>query len=365
MGKPKVETQEVPDPNEIIETSARVNRVNTVSPFGSTTFVPNSASGVSPGGPAAKGGSPLGGSRSGSAPEFTQVTEFSPEMQAIFGGAIGEALTGAGGAPFEARALPAPVVDIAGMDPSRFEDSVFERQMRLLEPGFGAREEALRQNLADRGIPEGAEQYSFLVDQELDQQNRARSDAALSAVLAGRDFFERDRAFNNQQNQQDFSNRLTLDEGDRAFYLNRNAQGLNQDQIEFARLAQLLGLTPQAPITPVDTTGAFNLSNNVAMNNMNAQNMANQGAFGIGDLFGLGGTLGSAAILASDDTLKANPVKIGETSKGLNVYEFEWKDGRDAPNVGVMAREVEKVMPEAVHDINGTLHVDYSMVGEL
>lgn len=387
MGKPKVKTQPVPDPNEIIETQARVNRVDTVSPFGSTRFV-NSGSAPTVGN--GKSGSPMNGAPSGS--EFTQVTELSPELQAVFNASIGEALTPAGGANFEGRALPSPVADVAlsspergsaVFDPTRIEDALFERQTRLLEPQFAAREEGLRQNLADRGIPEGAEQFDFLLNQELDAQNRSRQDAALSAVLAGRDAlnderqfglasdafdqstFEADRQLANLLNNQDFSQRLQLDEGDRNFFLNQESQELNRDQIQFSQLAQLLGLTPSTPIQPIDATGAFNLSNQVGMNNVNAQNAARQGAFGVGDLFGLGGQLGAAALLASDANLKTNLERIGETSAGLPLYSFDWKDGRDAPTVGVLAQDVQKAMPDAVHDIDGVLHVDYSMVGEI
>lgn len=396
MGKPKVETQEVPDPNQIIETQARVNRVNTVNPFSSTTWSRSGATPVS--GPGGKTGGSISGSPGGG--EWTQTTNLSPELQAIFNSAIGESLSGAGGAPFEARSLPAPVANVAltspdsptfnasAFDPAAIEDAVFERQTRLLEPQFAQRERGLRQNLADRGIAEGDEQYNTLLNQELDAQNRVRSDAALSAVLTGRDFFERDRNFGRQGfesdrlfdasrfeadrqlanvlNQQDFGNRLSLDEGDRAFYLNRGNQNLTADQVEFSRLAQLLGLTPQQPIVPVDATGAYGIANSVAGQNAAAQNAANQaGFFGFGDLLNVGGSLGAAALLASDDTLKTNVKRIGETSKGIPLYSFDWKDGRDMPGVGVLAREVEKVMPEAVHDINGILHVDYSMVGDI
>lgn len=363
MGKPKVETQEVPDPNQIIETQARVNRVNTVNPFSTTTWERSGA--VPSSGSASKGGMPLSGS-SGNTGEWTQVTNLSPELQAVFNSAIGEATTGAGGASYDARALPAPVADVSGFDPAALEDAVFERQTRLLEPQFQQRERSLKQNLADRGVPEGSEQYGMLLNQELDMQNRARGDAALSAVLAGRDYYNQDRAFANQLNQQDFGNRLALDEGDRSFFLNQGNQSLNRDQIEFARLAQLLGLTPQQPIVPVDATGAYGIANSVAGQNAAAQNAANQaGFFGFGDLLNVGGSLGAAALLASDDTLKTNVKRIGETSKGIPLYSFDWKDGRDMPGVGVLAREVEKVMPEAVHDINGILHVDYSMVGDI
>ena len=79
-----------------------------------------------------------------------------------------------------------------------------------------------------------------------------------------------------------------------------------------------------------------------------------------GGLMRLGGTLGSAAILASDRRLKHAIVEIGELPKGIKVYEFSFL-GMDGRYTGVMADEVAKVMPEHVYRMeNGYLGVDYA-----
>jgi hypothetical protein len=77
-----------------------------------------------------------------------------------------------------------------------------------------------------------------------------------------------------------------------------------------------------------------------------------------------GGAAAGAAIAASDINVKENIKKIGEKN-GFNWYEFSYKEGLGLPEgrqEGVIAQEVEQVMPEAVLEINGIKHVDYSKI---
>lgn len=113
-----------------------------------------------------------------------------------------------------------------------------------------------------------------------------------------------------------------------------------------------------------------NQSNQVSSYNSDiykAQQAANAGMWNnISNLgssaLGAGGSVGTAAILASDINVKKNINKIGEKG-GYNLYEFEYKDGLGLPKgkqTGVIAQEVEKINPDAVVEINGIKHVDYS-----
>jgi len=79
-------------------------------------------------------------------------------------------------------------------------------------------------------------------------------------------------------------------------------------------------------------------------------------------LFGLGGSLGAAGILAkfSDRRLKKNIELIGMHTAGIPLYEFDYLWGEHS--VGVMADEVEKVRPEAVSTINWYKVVDYGQL---
>jgi hypothetical protein len=73
--------------------------------------------------------------------------------------------------------------------------------------------------------------------------------------------------------------------------------------------------------------------------------------------------------MPSDRTIKENIVKIGEHPLGIGLYLFDYKmtyreqcgEGRQ---FGVMADEVETVMPEAVSmNANGYKQVNYTMLG--
>lgn len=121
-------------------------------------------------------------------------------------------------------------------------------------------------------------------------------------------------------------------------------------------------------ITGVNT-GSQNNSQNVSNYNLDAwkTQQNNNAALWKGLMETAGktaGTVGSAAIMASDIRVKENIKKIGERN-GFNWYEFNYKKGYGLPagrQEGVIAQEVEQVKPEAVIDVNGIKHVDYSKI---
>ena len=73
------------------------------------------------------------------------------------------------------------------------------------------------------------------------------------------------------------------------------------------------------------------------------------------------GTLGSAAIMASDIHVKENIVPEGTKWKGLNVYNYNYI-GDSRPRRGVMAQQVEGMYPHAVTTIDGVKHVNYGAI---
>lgn len=94
------------------------------------------------------------------------------------------------------------------------------------------------------------------------------------------------------------------------------------------------------------------------------QNYANQSDGGMGGLLGLAGSLGSAWISSSDRRLKENIEAVGQDEDtGLTLYEFNYI-GETQRYRGVMADEVQRVMPRAVSlDADGYAMVDYNMLG--
>lgn len=73
-----------------------------------------------------------------------------------------------------------------------------------------------------------------------------------------------------------------------------------------------------------------------------------------------------AALMASDRRVKDDIKKIGALDSGLPVYSFRYK-GSSLPQVGVMADEVRKIAPHAVHRHPrlGVDFVDYKAVSLL
>lgn len=99
-----------------------------------------------------------------------------------------------------------------------------------------------------------------------------------------------------------------------------------------------------------------------------------------GSMFGGAGSLlgsltgGTADVISSlianwppsDVRLKENITKVGSLDSGINLYTWNWnEEGKrlagDTPTVGVLAQEVQQVMPEAVtRGDHGYLTVNYS-----
>jgi len=112
-----------------------------------------------------------------------------------------------------------------------------------------------------------------------------------------------------------------------------------------------------------DFLGAATAQGQYDMNAYNAQ-MASNSAL-TSSLIGAGGALGGAGIkAASDRRLKKNIKRIGTHVLGIGLYTWDYLWGQ--PFSGVMADEVEQVMPEAVvtHP-SGFKMVNYSMLGLL
>ncbi|KKK65940.1 hypothetical protein LCGC14_2969100, partial [marine sediment metagenome] len=74
-------------------------------------------------------------------------------------------------------------------------------------------------------------------------------------------------------------------------------------------------------------------------------------------------------IRISDEKLKEN-IKIIENPieklHGIKGVEWNWKEKTKQGNIGVIAQDVEKIFPDAVHEINGVKRVNYeALIGLL
>jgi len=68
-----------------------------------------------------------------------------------------------------------------------------------------------------------------------------------------------------------------------------------------------------------------------------------------------------ASVMLSDMRLKEDVKPMGKKN-GFNIYDFKYK-GRLGRFIGVMAQEVEKILPRAIVDVDGCKWVDYSQLG--
>ena len=389
MGKRAPSPPPAPDPRDLINAQSDANRITQFTPYGNLLF-----GSVGDQGQFVQGAVP----EDGQAAAFTQETPFQTQLRAAtegtglglgnlaFDRVTGRTVVGqnADGSPIfqddpdfqnpfrtaptlsgvsaaqdinPHTGLPAfqstissPVnlptgLDTAGLtalqsDPEAFrsniEQTLFNRQLGLLQPEFTQQREALEQNLADRGIPITSQGYNDAVNRLETQQGEQLSRLAQQATLAAGQ--ESDRLVNQsrQARAQEFGERAATGE----FGLAAQGQGFSQaaanaqlanaarqdtianqllsNQIanqqrqrdiaertalrgqNFNELAALLG-GPQVQqasfFAPgaIDTQGAFAAQQAGQANAFN-QAMASRSA-DLGGLFGLAGNLGAAYLL--------------------------------------------------------------------
>ena len=121
----------------------------------------------------------------------------------------------------------------------------------------------------------------------------------------------------------------------------------------------MLFRSPQVSQNGVDVAGIRNNAYNNQLGLYNAQVGANNA------ITGALGQLGSAAIMMkmmSDVRLKENIKRVGAMDNGIPIYTYNYI-GNDMPMMGVMAQDVEQVIPEAVstHE-SGFKQVHYGML---
>lgn len=120
--------------------------------------------------------------------------------------------------------------------------------------------------------------------------------------------------------------------------------------------------TPTPGVAPTDVIGAQ--AQSLAQSNVgtNAALTQQQGLYN--GLFGLGKTA-LGGWMMSDRRLKKDIEKVGELDSGLPIYKFRYKAG-GLMQLGVMAQDVEREMPDAVATVDQAGHkaVNYSAIAE-
>lgn len=203
------------------------------------------------------------------------------------------------------------------------ESRLMELGRARLDPALDRRRASTEQDLFNRGVRSGSDAY----DAAQTSLNQGENDAYNQLLLTGRG-----QAVNEAQLERSIplNEAIALMTGGQSGYIN----------------------TPGSQVAPVDYTGLVNNKYNADVQNYQS---------GMSGLFGLG----SAALggwLKSDERLKTDKEKVGETDDGIGVYKYRFK-GSPMMQLGVMAQDVKKKIPSAVRmEPDGYYAVNYDKV---
>ena len=237
-------------------------------------------------------------------------------------------------------------------------NALYETSLYNLRPEFESQDTATADYLSNRGLSPNSEAYrSALRDLRRDRGNQLNQ-LGLQATLAGTG--EQDRL-------------VRLAELQRAARLAET--GSATQGIDLGLFGNVAGIDAAGIISGQEAAqNAYNLSRfQDAQKRRSAA--VNEGMKGLFSLISKGGGAASAggagasgaggagglASLFSDIRLKEDIKLIGKEN-GINIYEFKYKSKPERYR-GVMAQEVQKIMPEAVIEKNGFLAVDYDKIG--
>lgn len=218
-------------------------------------------------------------------------------------------------------------------------DALYKKQTAYLDPQYEQRQQALDSKLANQGITQGSEAYKSAMELEARNRSFDYGQARDSSIASGLSELTGLAGISGSQRSQMLAEALQK----RAQPLNefnalRSATQVNVPQFQNPNNAQL---------APTDVSGNIWNGFNADMGIYNSK--VNSGNSFLSGLMGLGGSLGSAAILASDARVKSNVRRIGLLPRGVGVYEYEYSgDPKREKQVGLMAQEVEQVDPGAV-----------------
>jgi hypothetical protein len=266
-------------------------------------------------------------------PRFAATQAYSPDQQKLYDlSNQTEANIGQIGVEQSGRIkelLGTPYQSTAATD-----NKIAQMQRGFLDPQWGDQQKALESQLISKGLRPGTAAY----DREMGNFSKNRQSAYDQMYLDA--YKTAEGSALTERNQP----------------INEISALLSQSQVSNPSYAQ----TPTTGVAPTDVIGANQLSLN--QQNLNNQNKVKSHNAMMQGLFGLG----SAAMGGwgmSDRRVKEDIKKVGKLDSGLNVYSYKYKGG-GLMQLGLMAQEVEKELPDAVAEIGGIKHVNYAEVSE-
>ena len=202
----------------------------------------------------------------------------------------------------------------------------------------------------------------FANQAQMNQFNAALQNAQLNNQVQNQAFAQglSNAQLQNQASQQDIAQQLQLQQAPvnmlNAVRTGQQLQAANIPQVGVSQPGQLATVSGPDMLSAATAQGQYN------QGIYNAQSAAASNL--MGSLIGAGGMLGGAAIMKpSDIRLKKNIIKLGiHKTLGIGLYTWDYLWGEKG--AGVMAQELEQVMPEAVITMpDGFKAVNYSMLG--
>lgn len=257
-------------------------------------------------------------------PLYSQTTTLSPEQQAIFNQSQQAEGNMAGLAAQQSGMLKDYLGDRFQFDNSDAEQWAYDLASPRILQQQGQSEDSLRSILANKGIREGSAAWNA----EMQRMTNANTDQLNQLALTGRgQAFNEALATRNQP-------------------INEITALLSGSQV--SNPAQMSGPTPQVGVGGVDYTGLVNQQYQGQL--ANHQNK-------LGGLFGIGSSI-AGAIPWSDERLKTDIKRVGQTDAGTPIFTYRYKWGGPI-HMGVMAQDVPDA---AVMTDSGYMRVDYSEV---
>mgnify|MGYP000287658529 CR=1 FL=1 len=305
-------------------------------------------------------------------PTWTQTVSLSPEQQAAYNKdvAINASLQDIGtqGLGYVQNALNKPLsfedmqqLQAPGQIQEAASNAAYENAMRYVEPRLQRQQAALENQLANQGITRGSEAWNAAMqDAEATRENiygQAQNQAYLQGLQGAGQMYQQGLGTRQQQ----IAEAQTLQQNPlnmlNAVRTGAQLQSSVQPNVGASTPAQL------GQFAGADLLGAANATGQYNQGVYNAQQAAAGGL--LGGIAQLGGGL---LMKYSDRRTKENIVKVGKLDNGLNLYKFEYKPefkdiaGHGA-QIGVMADEVEQIMPKAViQNANGYKMVNYGVI---
>lgn len=276
MGKDTPQPPAAPDPADLVTAQAQANRIDQVTPFGKLLF--------------------SGKNRNRATLTLSSDLEnLLKDRTRLSRALVSDARVRQGLLPNELTPRDIDESGFVGLPGSREEldqfgadarTATFERLTGLLDPEFERQERAIRQRLADQGLPIGSEAEADVLSQFEQRRQQARQQAASEAVLAGeRSAAQQLQNLTGVRNQQiaDALRGIELQRTGRTADINELAVLLGLDQVQAPQLSGFF-----AP-SSVDVIGANQLSQNAQLAQFQAQQQQRSdmlsGLFGLGSAF--------------------------------------------------------------------------------